>query len=58
MLRRLGNRHLTMKSCAKIVDITSAANQVLSFEQVYEIARGYPGGQELHSAYRWITLDI
>ncbi len=22
------------------------------------IVRGYPGGQELHSAYRWITFDI
>ena len=40
-------------------NITLQANQVLSFDQVYEIVCSYLDGQELlHGAYHWITLDI
>lgn len=40
-------------------NITLQADQVLSFDQVYEIVCRYLDGQELlHSAYHWTTLDI
>jgi len=39
-------------------NITLQVNQVLSFDQVYEIVCKYLDGQELHSAYRWGVLDI